>query len=123
MSKEFSRLDRIGDQIKRELAVIIQRQIKDPDVGMVSITDVKVSRDLAHAKVYVTILLDDEKIPAAIKILNQSAKHLRYLLAQTIDLRTMPELRFYYDDTIVRGTRISNLIDEVTKKLPDSSEE
>jgi ribosome-binding factor A len=123
MSKEFSRLDRIGDQIKRELAVIIQRHVKSADVGMVSVTDVKVSRDLAHAKVYVSLLLEDEKIPAAVRHLNDAAKQLRYLLAQTIELRMIPELKFYYDDTIVRGTRIANLIDEVTKKSPDSSDQ
>ncbi len=119
MTKEHTRLDRIGDHIKRELAVIIQRNIKDPEVGMVSVTDVKVSRDLSYAKVYVTVLVDEAKIPAAIKHLNQSAKHLRYLLAQAIDLRTTPELKFYYDDSLVRGTRIAHLIDEVNNKIQD----
>ncbi|MBY0545344.1 MAG: 30S ribosome-binding factor RbfA, partial [Gammaproteobacteria bacterium] len=68
--KDFTRLDRINDGIMRELATLIQQKIKDPRIGMVSVTEVKVSRDLSHAKVYVSLLLPDEKIPEGIKALN-----------------------------------------------------
>ncbi|MFN7096808.1 MAG: 30S ribosome-binding factor RbfA [Gammaproteobacteria bacterium] len=115
MTKDFSRLDRIGDMLRRELTVLIQHEVNDPRVGMVSVTDVKVSRDLMHAKVYVSVLQPDDKIAAAIDALNHAAGYLRYQLAQRVDLRVMPQLRFYYDDSLVRGNRISNLIDEVTR--------
>jgi ribosome-binding factor A len=119
MAKDFSRLDRIGDMLKRELSLLIQQEIKDPRVGMVSVTDVKVSRDLAHAKVYVSVLQPDEKIPEAIEALNHAASYLRYQLAQRVELRAMPVLRFYYDDSLLRGNRIATLIDKVTREKPE----
>lgn len=122
MTRDFSRLDRIADMLKRELSILIQNEINDPRVGMVSVTDVKVSRDLMHAKVYVSVLQPEEKIPSAIKALNHAANYLRYQLAQRVELRVMPELRFYYDDSLIRGNRIANLIDEVTREKPKDEE-
>lgn len=104
--------------MKRELAELIQHHVNDPRVGMVSVTDVKVSRDLAHAKVFVTFMLPEDKIPAAIEALNHAAGYLRYQLAQRIELRVMPALRFYYDDSSVRGSRIATLIDEALRDKP-----
>ena len=121
VKKYFTRLDRINDGIMRELAILIQQKIKDPRVGMVSVTEVKVSRDLSHAKVYVSLLLPDEKISEGIKALNHAAGFLRYELAQRIDLRFMPVLRFYYDDSSIRSGRIGMLIDEGLRDKPEES--
>lgn len=119
MAKTSTRLDRIADMLKRELAILIQRQIKDPRVGpMVSVLEVKVSRDLSHAKAYVSFMLEPEQIPAAVDALNHAASYLRRLLAQTVELRAMPELHFFYDDTLVRANRITNIIEDITKDLP-----
>src|SRR3990167_1544387 len=107
MTPSFSRLDRIGDMLKRELAVLIPRHLVETRAWVMSVTRVVVSRDLMHAKVYVSMLLAPEKIPMAIDTLNQAASQLRYLTAQRIVLRVMPELKFYYDDTLVRGNRMS----------------
>lgn len=123
MAKDYSRLDRIGDMIKREIAVLIQQHVKDPRVGMVSVTDVKVSRDLSYAKIYVSIMLPEEKIPEAIKALNHATGFLRHELAQRVELRVMPQLRFYYDDSLIRGNRIASLIDEVTRNKPNDDDQ
>ena len=123
MTKDYSRLDRINDAIMREISVLIQQQVSDPRIGMVSVTEVSVSRDLSHAKVFVSVMQPDEKIPEAIKALNHAAGFLRHELAQRIDLRFMPKLRFYYDDSLIRGNRISALIDEVTRDKPSDDEQ
>ncbi len=115
MARNFSRLDRIGDTLKRELAELIQHHVNDPRVGMVSVTEVKVSKDLAHAKVFVSLMVEEAKIPDAIAALNHAAGYLRYQLAQRVDLRVMPALRFYYDDSAVRGSRIATLIDQALR--------
>lgn len=125
-----SRLQRVADQIQRELASLIQMEVNDPRVGMVSVTAVSVSRDLAHAKVYVTVLntltddselndstlakpgaLDKLEIKENIDALNKAAGYLRSLLAKRLSTRSVPKLRFYYDGSIARGQQLSSLID------------
>jgi ribosome-binding factor A len=114
MAKISNRLDKIADLLKKELAVLIQQEIRDPRIGMVSVTAARVTRDLALADIYVTILglEEDEKIAEAIEALNHASGYLRSLLAKNINLRTTPRLRFIYDDSIVRGSRLSSLIDQ-----------
>ncbi len=115
------RLQRVADQVQRELATLIQREVKDPRLGMVSVTSVEISRDLAYADVYVTALVgqqDDlekesaEKRAATIEVLNNAAGFLRSLLAREMSLRTTPRLRFHYDESISRGRYLSSLIDD-----------
>ena len=112
--REFKRTDRVGDQLQKELAVLIQREVKDPRLGMVTVSGVTVSRDLGYADVYVTLLGEDspERIKENLKVLKQAAGFLRSQIARRIKLRHVAELRFHYDESVVRGQRLSSLIDE-----------
>lgn len=113
--KEFSRLDRIGDQMQRELAVMIQREVKDPRLdAMITVSGVKVSKDLGYADVYVTILGKEDKpevIADNLAILKQAAGFLRGRIGQNIKLRVVPQLRFHFDESVQRGQKLSSLIE------------
>ncbi|MBF8223708.1 MULTISPECIES: 30S ribosome-binding factor RbfA [Halomonadaceae] len=112
--REFKRTDRVADQLQKELAVLIQREVKDPRLGMVTVSGVKVSRDLGYADVYITLLgeNDAETIKENLVILRRAAGFLRGQIGRRIKLRHVPELRFHYDESVVRGQRLSSLIDE-----------
>ncbi len=116
MAKEYSRTRRIGEQMQRELAELIQREVKDPRVGMVTVSAVEVSRDLAHAKVYVSSLLTPEKMDDALVGLSRAAGFLRRELGRRMALRTIPQLHFVHDISIEEGNRLSALIDEAVAK-------
>ncbi|MDR5861158.1 30S ribosome-binding factor RbfA [Halomonas eurihalina] len=112
--REFKRTDRVADQLQKELAVLIQREIKDPRLGMVTVSGVEVSRDLGYADVHVTLLgeQDAERIKENMAVLKRAAGFLRSQIARRIKLRHAPELRFHYDESVVRGQHLSSLIDE-----------
>ncbi len=112
MPKDFSRGRRIADQIQRELSDIIRLEIKDPRVSLVTVTDVEVSQDNAHAKVFFTVLGEPAQQEAAERALAHAAGFVRSALAKRIKLRTVPQLHFHYDVSIERGMRLSRLIDE-----------
>lgn len=117
MKKEFSRTDRIGELVQRELSKLIQQEIKDPRIGIVTITEVRVTKDLAHAKVYTSMLAKSEdEILTAVDVLNKAASFLRGQLAKTVKLRKMPELHFTFDKSVTHGPQLSGLIDEALKK-------
>lgn len=111
-SRGFNRTDRIADQIQRDLAVLLQREIKDPRLGLPTISGVKVSKDLAYADIYLTFMAlnEPDKVDDALHVLENASGLLRSLLSKSIKLRVMPRLRFHYDETIVEGPRISALI-------------
>ncbi|HHH36606.1 MAG TPA: 30S ribosome-binding factor RbfA [Gammaproteobacteria bacterium] len=111
MPREYSRTVRVAEQLRRELALLIQQEVKDPRVGMATVSDVEVSPDLGHARVYVTVLDDGESAETSIAALNRAAGYLRRELGRRLVLRTIPRLRFYHDRTSVEGTRLSALID------------
>lgn len=112
MSKEYSRSLRIGEQIQRELAVLIRQEVKDPRLGMVTVSDVKMSPDLSHAKVYVTVLGGEQSgAGETIKVLNRAAAFLRHELGRRLILRIMPQLHFVYDESQEKGARLVSLID------------
>lgn len=115
MPKEFSRGRRVADLIQQELARLIQMEVKDPRVGMVTINEVKVSRDLAYADVYFTMLGSDESA-AAEEALAKVSGFLRSQLARTLTTRTTPRLRFHYDHSIEEGDRMSRMISEAVKR-------
>ena len=125
MPKEFSRTRRVGDQIQRELAPILQMEMKDPRLGMVTVSAVEVSRDMAFATIHVTFLgLDDEKdIKDAVEILTDASGFLRTELSRRMRLRFTPQLRFRYDASLVRGRRLSTLIDGAMSEIKGDSEE
>lgn len=114
MAREFSRTHRVADFLKRELAGLIQFELGDPRIGMVSITDVEVSRDLSSARVFVTVLGKDSEAEAAeaLAALNHAAGHLRTRIAKVLQARTTPRLRFVFDGSVVRGARMSELIEQ-----------
>jgi ribosome-binding factor A len=110
MPKEFPRTRRVGEQIQRELAALIHDEIKDPRLGMVSVTAVMASRDLAHAKVYVSVLGDAEQTDASIRVLSHASGFLRHRLGKILHIRVIPELRFYLDRSLEEGARMGALI-------------
>lgn len=118
MAREFGRTDRVADFLKRELARLLQFEVRDPRIGMASITDVEVTRDLAHAKVFVTVMGKDSAADAApaIDALNNAAGFMRSQIAAVSNTRTVPRLRFVYDASVVRGQRMSALIDAAVKQ-------
>lgn len=117
MSREFKRSDRVAQELQKEIAVILQREVKDPRIGMVTVSDVEVSRDLAYAKIFVTFLFDNDQsaIEQGMKGLEKASPYIRSLVGKAMRLRIVPELRFIYDQSLVEGMRMSNLVSNVIK--------
>lgn len=118
MPKDFPRGRRIADQIQRELSEIIRLELKDPRIDLVTITDVEVTQDNAHAKVFFTALGETAQQEAATRALDHAAGFLRSNLAKRIKLRTVPQLHFHYDVSVERGMRLSKLIDDAVAGVP-----
>jgi ribosome-binding factor A len=114
MKRDSNRIDRISDLIQNALAQIIH-QMDDPRIGMITIEQVKISKDLSQAKVYVSTL-DPEKGPQTITTLNRASGFLRTQLGQKVKLRIVPHLVFYYDETMVKAEKLSKLIHDVLKQ-------
>ena len=115
MKRSSGRPQKLGDQIQRELADLLARELRDPRVGMITITSVDVSPDISHAKVFFTMLQKD-KLEDTLHGLRRAAGFLRSQLAKRIKLYTTPELRFEYDESVERGDHLSRLIDSVIPK-------
>lgn len=118
MAKEFGRPQRVAQEMQKEIAIILQRKIKDPRVGlMTTVSGVELSRDLAYAKVFVTFLNDndEEAVKAGVKVLQDASGYIRSLLGKAMRLRIVPELTFFYDNSLVEGMRMSNLVSNVVK--------
>jgi ribosome-binding factor A len=112
MKKRSPRALRIADQLQRELSALLRTEVKDPRVGMVTITAVEVSPDLSHAKVFVTHLAGREHADEAISGLAHTAGYLRSELGRRLNLFSVPALHFAYDDSIESGIRLSRMIDD-----------
>jgi ribosome-binding factor A len=108
--REFNRSERVAGTLRRELAQLIQMEVKDPEVGFVGLSDVEVSRDLAHAKVFITVF-EPEKAVSSVKALNRAAGYLRRRLGQKMRIRSVPELHFEHDASVETGQRMDSLID------------
>lgn len=121
MPRDYPRSRRIAEQIQRELAEIIRLELKDPRVGMITLTDVEVTPDCEHAKVFFTRLGDAADIPTVTRALTHAAGFLRSELAHRMRLRVMPQLQFEYDESVERGVRLSNLIDEAVGNKTDGT--
>lgn len=121
MAREFKRTDRLGDEIHRLLANLLQVEVRDPRIGMVNINDVEVSRDLSVAKVFVTFVdqRDDDSIKDGVDALNKASGFLRSRLARELDIRVTPRLHFRYDATSVKGGQLSDLIDRAVREDSD----
>jgi ribosome-binding factor A len=115
MAREFSRTDRVGQQIHKEVASIFQNEFKnrDPRMGMVTVSGVEVSRDLAHAKVYLTFFeTDEEKLKLYKQIIEDNKGYVRTLLAKRMRMRAVPALKFHQDTSLSEGIRISTLVSQ-----------
>ncbi|QHB17303.1 MULTISPECIES: 30S ribosome-binding factor RbfA [Mannheimia] len=125
MSREFKRSDRVAQELQKEVAVILQREVKDPRIGMVTVSDVEVSRDLAYAKIFVTFLFDNDPdaISQGMKGLEKASPYIRTLVGKAMRLRIVPELRFIYDESLVEGMRMSNLVSTVIKNDEEKHKE
>ena len=109
MPKTFHRTDRVSAQLRRELGTLVHEAVREHGLPSVSVSDVEVSRDLAHAKVFVTALQPERKVEA-MKGLKDLVKPLRYELGRAVKLRHVPELHFHYDDSVDKGERIDQLL-------------
>lgn len=122
MARDFNRTDRIADVIQKEIATIILQEMKDPRIGLHTILEVKVSKDLNYAKIYVSVM-QEEQAAQTIETLNKAAGFLRAQLAKRIQMRVMPHLSFVYDDTTIKANRLSKLIDDARAKDKSSHDD
>ena len=119
MAKDFARSDRVAEQMRRELADLLQFEVKDPRVGMVTVTEVEVTGDMAHAKIYYSTAEQDVKSAAELqKGLEKTAGFLRSQLSKRMLLRTVPQLHFVYDASIDNGMKLTRLINQALADSP-----
>lgn len=124
MPREYNRTRRIAELLQRELAMLIARDLDDPRIGMVTITGVDVTKDLALAKVFVTRLGEAGVPTEIVAVLNHAAGYLRRRLSDHLDMRVTPELLFRYDQTVEKGLALSQIIDRaVSSDAQQDSEE
>ncbi|MBS5933088.1 MAG: 30S ribosome-binding factor RbfA [Clostridiales bacterium] len=124
MRKNSIKNTRINGEVQKELSMLINREIKDPRISpMTSVVAVEVAPDLKHAKVYISVLGDEEKKQSTYEGLRSAAPYLRTLLAKTVNLRNTPELTFVMDQSIEYGVNMSKLIDDVNKDMVDNSDD
>lgn len=121
MPRDFKRTDRIADAIQKAVAMIIQQEMKDHKLGMVTISEVSVSKDLAHAKIYVNVFPDEQGVES-VKTLNKASAFMRGLLAKQVKTRVTPQLRFIYDDTTLKANKLSKIIDEACRTTKKDEE-
>lgn len=127
MSQESGRQQRIADYLRKEVALLIQQEMRDPRVGMVNVNDVVVARDLSQAKVFVTFVGDVEQAAReeAVRVLNKAAGFLRSQIAVSNHMRTTPRLQFVFDESVKKGADLSRLIDQALmadSRLHDQSQ-
>ena len=117
--KSFHRTDRVSAQLRRELGTLVHWAVREHGLCSTSVSDVEVARDLAHAKVFVTVL-EADKAAETVKALKALAPEIRYQLARAVKMRHVPELHFHYDESVDRGERIDTLLRDV--RASDDSE-
>ncbi len=124
MAKEYSRTRRVADQIQRHMAELIQMELGDPRVGMVTVTGVDVTHEFESARVYFTVLgnnlSDPSQADETAKVLNNAAGYLRSALAKRLKLRSTPQLVFIYDASMEQGNRLTDLINSAPKSSDES---
>jgi len=126
MAKEYNRTDRVADYLRKEIAGLIQFEMRDPRVAMVSLTDVQVSRDLGYAKVFFTVLGKDteEEAKDTLEALNRAAGFMRTQLSKDSNMRMVPQLRFMFDTSVGRGRYMEDLIERaVAAERPADDDE
>lgn len=119
--KSFHRTDRVAAQLRRDLGLLVHQAVRDHGLPSVSVSDVEITRDMAHAKVFVTALMP-EQASAAVKSLKELAPQIRFQLARAVRMRHVPELHFHYDDSVDRGERIDALLRDNPRVEDDTVE-
>ncbi len=127
MAREFSRTQRIADQMQKDLAQLIQFEVKDPRMGMVTISHVKVAKDLGYADVYITVFplrdqTEAQSIADSLDVLKNAAGFLRHELTRHIQLRVMPQLRFHFDESVERGRHLHSLIEKAAREIREKND-
>ncbi|MEY3018300.1 MAG: ribosome-binding factor RbfA [Pseudomonadota bacterium] len=124
MAGDYSRTQRVADYLKREVALIIQNEIRDPRVGIANITGAEVSRDLSHAKIFLTFMQaeNDAEAKVAVDVLNKAAGFIRSCLASDSTMRTVPRLRFHYDSSVGHGRYMEELIQRAVGSSPSEED-
>jgi ribosome-binding factor A len=120
-TKSFHRTDRVSAQLRRELGTLVHEAVREHGLPSVSVSDVEVTRDMAHAKVFVTALMQ-ERSAEAVKGLKELAWSLRMELARRVKMRHVPELHFHYDESVDRGERIENLLRDLPPPPADDTD-
>ena len=115
MARDFPRSKRVGQQVQKELMELIRKEVKDPRIGLISLTDVEMSKDLGFADIYVSAFGDGDEAATASDILNEASGYLRHLLGKEMRLRVIPQLRFHADNSIADGMRMSKVIDDAVQ--------
>lgn len=122
MAREFKRSARVASQMQKELAIILQQGIKDPRIGFITVNEVELSKDLTTAKIYITALgADEQGQKDNIVWLNDAAPYIRSEMGRRMRLRSVPYIKFYYDNSFETGMRVSELLSSVAEK-PESPE-
>ena len=118
-ARSYGRNRRVAEVVQRELARLLQREMTDPQLGLITVSAVDISPDLKNAKIYVTALGGEQGPEQLIRILNDMAGHYRHELAGVLTLRSVPTLKFEYDTSIQRGKHLSDLIDSLSESSKD----
>jgi ribosome-binding factor A len=109
----FKRADRVSELIRREISLIIEHDLKDNRIAMATVTEVEMSKDMKNAKVFVSVLGDDEAVKRTISVLNSAAGFIKSRLGEKVILRYIPNLSFRYDPSTVYGMKIDKILDEI----------
>ena len=120
--KSFQRTDRVSAQLRRERGTLVHPAVREHGLGSTSVSDVEVTRDMAHAQVFVTVL-QAERALETIKALKELAPEIRYQLAHAVKMRHVPELHFHYDDSVDRGANIERLLRDLPDAKPADDEQ
>ena len=123
MTGSSRRPERISEQIKEEVSLIIAGEMSDPRIGFVTVTNAKISPDLRHAKIYVSILGSEEEVAQSLQALNRASGFIRYQLGAALRIRRTPELHFAFDDTLRTATRIEEILSEEEAKARQRDQE
>jgi len=120
-TREYGREERVGAELQRELALLLRDEVRDPRLNQVTIQEVRVVRDLSHARVFFTVM-DRDQARKTEQALNKAAGFLRHSLGERVLMRTIPQLHFEYDHSLEDGMRLSSLIDKAVSDISDGEE-
>lgn len=113
MQKRYQRTDRVSELVSREISLIIDRELRDTRIGMVTVTGVEISKDLRSARVFVSVLGGDDETRLSLEALNNASTFIRARLGERITIRHLPKLTFYFDSSTVEGMKMDRILDNL----------